>query len=101
MDMEYFSVSETSFNVGNIEPTTIVVFEDFSGTLFDSLRRKSGKYRIYGAPAVIETAYLTPTSSGEPPSLPVSKSGYPIYSRMLRNCRISVTGIAVKEDLVS
>jgi hypothetical protein len=94
-------VTEEDFDLSIVDlSTSIIVFHEFSGPLFDSLRKKTAKYRIYGAPVIIEAAKLTPTSSGETAALPVSKSGYPIFCRVLKGCRVAATGLKSKDELV-
>lgn len=72
---------------------SILIFNDFSGPLFDTLRKKYHS-RIYGAPVLIEAAELRESK------LPITRSRYPIYCRLLKNCKISVTGVTSRETLV-
>lgn len=92
-------MNELEFNLSTVDTvTSIFIFEEFIGALFDSLRKKAARLRIFGPPVVIDTA--NSCGNGEK-TLPQTKSGYPIYSRLLKNCRISVTGIRTKDELVN
>lgn len=93
-------MTEEELNCLQIEARTeIVVFQEFSGPCFETLRKKGTRLRIYGPPIIIElAASVTP---GSLPSWPTPKSGYPIFSRLLRNCKICATGIKTREELVS
>lgn len=76
--------------------TSIVVFNDFSGSLFEALRRRypSQRPRIFGPAAILATA------QSKDKKLPQSRVGYPIYSTHLLNCRVAATGISSREQLV-
>lgn len=89
---------EDAFSNGTIDHSaSIFVFEDFSGAIFDQLRRRQGslKPRIYG-PSVITLA-----ANSVEKTLPVSRTGYPLFCRHLKDSRVSVTGLKTKEHFVS
>lgn len=88
---------EESFSTGTIDHAlSVFVFEEFSGAIFDQLRRRQGSFkpRIYGPPVIIQTA------CGNDKTLPISRSGYPIFCRHLKDTRVSVTGLKTKEHFV-
>jgi hypothetical protein len=91
---------ESLSNTNNIDASSsILIFQDFVGPLFETLRRKgsNSRLRIYGVPIILELASAVSTI---PINFPISKHGYPIYSRMLKNCKICATGIKTREELV-
>ena len=75
-----------------------MIFDEFSGSLFDSLRKHgngTAKARIFGPLAIIEAAKTHERA------IPVSLSGYPIYCCLLKNCVLSITGMKTKEKMVT
>jgi hypothetical protein len=77
--------------------SAIVIFDEFSGSQFDFLRKRgnvSAKARIFGPNAVIEAAKTAERS------LPTSLSGYPVFCNLLHNCVLSITGMKSRERMV-
>ncbi|CAL8111532.1 unnamed protein product [Orchesella dallaii] len=85
---------DDAFSNGTIDHmSSVFIFEEFSGAIFEALRKRQGsiKPRIYGPPVII----LAVSSNDK--SLPVSRTGYPIFSRHLKDTRVAVTGLKTKE----
>jgi hypothetical protein len=94
-------VAEEDFDTENLDPvTSIVIFQNFDGSLFETLRKKF-KLRIYGPPIIMDLAQTFTSSGSDKCSFPVTKSGYPVYSKLLKNCKICATGIRTRDELVS
>ncbi|XP_035715238.1 protein ECT2 isoform X2 [Folsomia candida] len=98
---------EANSITSKIDPTSaILIFQDFCGPLFESLRTKrSPRLRIYGPPIILELANIAAASASlegaGKPIFPLSQTGYPLYSRLLRNCKICATGIRAMDDLIN